>query len=204
MLFDPVVSWKTSVKRIGTLLAINLSLLFILGHKTFFSFLDALIETSEKYNGYLNHSIQSSIATYMSEFGWSTKLASQITYFLFGIVAICLIFIFFRTMRIKSRKGYINLLCAAAIAACLVPAISSDYKLTILAGPMALYFVSTTSQPKFNKLGGKLLVFFVGVLYTLTLFPPNNKPLLLQNNMAVLLSLLILIVLDSAIIGRRD
>ncbi len=111
------------------------------------------------------------------------------------IVAICLALIVLRAWRDHRTGINAELLVACAVTALVIPVVSYDYTLAILAGPVGLLLVDLsrrdTQQDHLIALGIASLVFCLA--YSSTLFPLSLKPesLLLRSTLPALMVMLV-------------
>jgi TctA family transporter len=112
---------------------------------------------------------------------------------LLAVVLLSVLTILVKSQRLNLPASNPYIFLACTIGALIIPAVSNDYKLPLLAGPMAIFM-----QQPLPHIDGKLrAVLFLGIKFTasiayaLTLFSYTNKPLFLQNNLPVLLWILL-------------
>jgi len=194
--------WKNNIRRFVGLGAVNFALFFILGPSVFVDFLRAIKAQSVNpsiWNG--NHSIRSfvtSISNTASQHGWSwvNEYSGWVQLAFLAIVAVCIFLIMVRAYRQKQNGVNPHLLLACTIGALLIPPVSHDYKLSILAAPAAILFSEMSS---FSEIGIRsrqyfftmLLVFILAAAYSTTLFSYTNKPFLLTYNFPALIMMLL-------------
>ncbi|GBL37386.1 hypothetical protein EMGBD1_10730, partial [Anaerolineaceae bacterium] len=84
------------------------------------------------------------------------------------------------------------LLLACTVLALVLPAVSHDYTLALLAGPMAIYLgqVGTYTDPK-RQAVINILVLILSLAYSSTLFSYVYKPAWLGNNLPMLVIILV-------------
>lgn len=182
--------WKNNIKRFLLLLLINFAFLFILGPRVFVDFIKAI--SSQILNTYIwtgNHSINSfltQISAKASLHGWNWIIehSGLIQLVLMISVATCLFLIIYQSYKHKLNGLNSFLLLACTLSTMLIPSLSNDYKLSILAAPMAVFF---TENKFFVRRGSRLQDMILGVLtiifsaaYSSTLFSYTNKPPIFQ------------------------
>jgi hypothetical protein len=114
---------------------------------------------------------------------------------LLALVLLLLAFIAARAYRRPQSEPNAYLLMACTLCALLIPSISNDYKLAMLAGPFVLLLgleVRTQQGSGQTQLGGSILLLALSLLYFSTLYSYICKPALLRNNAPALLLMLVL------------
>jgi Glycosyltransferase family 87 len=206
MFIHNLTDWKNNIKRITLIIIFNAALLFILGVNTFIKFIKALQEqATSPYIWIGNHSI----ASFTAQF--STWIAETHSAYLFNINGMQLVLYFLVTILILliAIQAYYNktsgvnsyLLLACTLAGLLIPSSSHDYKLSILASPVAIFFSTAPFEKNIRSpfwLSAPLTTFF-SFLYSSTLFSYTNKPYYLDNNLPALLLMLFIVVAFSFI-----
>lgn len=194
--------WKQNIKRFVGLGAVNFALLFILGPSVFVDFLRAIKAQSVNpsiWNG--NHSIRSfvtSVSNTASEHGWTwvNDHSGWVQFALLVIIAVCIFLIMIQAHRQKQNGVNSHLLLVCTIGALLIPPVSHDYKLSILAAPVAILFSDMSSFSEGVIRSRRhiiimILVFTLSAAYSTTLFSYTNKPLMLANNLPALFTMLL-------------
>ncbi|RLT38069.1 MAG: hypothetical protein DWI61_07060 [Chloroflexi bacterium] len=97
------------------------------------------------------------------------------------------------------------LLLACTVLALVLPAVSHDYTLALLAGPMAIYLgqVGIDADPK-RQAVTNLLVFVLSLAYSSTLFSYVYKPEWLGNNLPMLVIILVVVAVMTRYSQRRN
>lgn len=213
MFVDDWTDWKGIFKRFAALGSLNIALLFVLGYQVFFDFFRAIkgqalypyivmnnlsirafTDLLFRKNGFrayfLDMGMDIEQLHSLARYGWVLQVA------LLGFVAICL-FLVISKMYKQKRVGlnpYLLLVCT--IAALMIPPVSHDYKLSLLAGPMAIVLQGDVISRK--SLGVRfvsiLLILIGSLAYSITLFSYTNKPYFLRNNLPMLVVLLAVVV----------
>lgn len=227
MMVDDWFDWQTNLKRFLALAAANFLLLFVGGYQVFLDFLLAIQKQMSSPNPAItNHSVKVFTELLFRKIGFQeyfinagvsqNQLRHLIHYswvvevILMTVVVLCLLIILAKSQRLsfQALNPYIFLACT--IGALIIPAVSQDYKLPLLAGPVAIFM-----QQPLPHMNGKLrfilfsgMKFTVSIAYALTLFSYANKPLFLQNNLPVLLWILlavtIMVILEKPSIHLPD
>jgi hypothetical protein len=99
------------------------------------------------------------------------------------------------------------LLLACTIGALLIPSVSHDYKLSILAAPVAFLFndelsVAERAHQLHLHIIFIVLTLIVSVSYSLTLFSYTNKPAMLSNNFPALFTMLLIVTSLSLLVSK--
>lgn len=180
--------WKANLKRMALLTIANFALLFVMGPSIFVEFVNLLtVRTADPARMVFTFPINSSIHSFVihtSSVAATHGLRMPDRYYmlaescLLGVVAACLLLLMLRLYQRRSRDLDPYLLLACAITAILLPTISFDYKLPMLAAPLALVF-SAPAQPQGSGSGRLwltiVLTFIISLAYSSTLFSVVNK-----------------------------
>jgi hypothetical protein len=209
MLISNWQDWKNNIKRFFVLAAVNFGLLFVLGRSVFDDFIKEIIAHSVKpYIWPGNHSIKSFV-TLLSETAfdngwvWVKQYLGLAQIALLAIVVVCLFLIILQTYLQKQKGLNPLLLLACTIGALLIPAVSNDYKLSILAAPVAVLLLNNKFWERANSPFPHeifilpLLIF--SAAYFSTLFSYTNKPGILDNNLPALFTMLLVITFLSLV-----
>jgi hypothetical protein len=192
--------WRINIKRFLGIVGLNSLLLFVLGYQPLAIFLQTLSKPIlNPYTWVGNHSIMSFMTLFapkainhlqlvISE--PNLVLLGQIV--LISVVGLC--FLLIVNQAYKKRISGFNpyLLLACTLGALLIPSTSHDYKISILASPMAIVLarISLNKYPQKHFIA-VLLILFASLAYSSTLFSYTNKPsFLLQNNLPALMVIL--------------
>ena len=195
--------WKKNIKRLFFLAAVNFALLFVLGPCIFVDFMKAII--TQIVNPHIwkgNHSIRSFV-TQVSNLASEHGLTWANQYTVLAQIALLVIFaIIMQAYRQKQNGINSPLLLSCTIGALLIPSVSHDYKLSILAAPVAI-FLSNVYFPLSKKNSSReriifiTLIFILSAAYFTTIFSFTNKPLVLWNNFPALFAMLFVTVISS-------
>jgi hypothetical protein len=194
--------WKNNIKRFLVLSIVNFALFFVLGTSVFIEFIKAIIAQSVNPSIWVgNHSIRSfvtSVSNIASQHGWpwvnDHSGLVQLTFLAF--IAVCIFLIMIQAYRQKQNGVNSHLLLACTIGALLIPPVSHDYKLSILAAPVAILLSDMSSFPE-GVIRSRwlfifmLLVFTLSTAYATTLFSYTNKPSILAYNFPALITMLL-------------
>jgi hypothetical protein len=188
--------WKGNLQRLAGLGALNLALLFVLGFEVFRDFLSAI----PRLMGALwvrpyNHSVKSFVYGLADPAsGWGESLGSFLPWIEAALMAfffLCLLSILVRAYRRNAAGIDYDLMLACTIGALIIPSVSIDYKLPLIAAPLALS-LSAHGVPGAGPqkwLVAALLV-LIGATYSVTLFPFIDRPAWLANSLPMLLIIL--------------
>jgi hypothetical protein len=205
--------WKGNVKRISAILAINLALFLVLGPKVFVDFLGAV--KGMAVNPFVwvgNHSIRSFTSLVLGHANGIGAVLLQLC--LLGLVVICLGCLMLKAYREKTTGLNQSLLLACTIGGMVVPSVSHDTRLPILAASVAIFLperLPNTNAAK--RLFSIALIVVISIAYSSTLFSYTNKPLLyfrghhlgllLENNLPALMVMLVACTVFSIATGSR-
>lgn len=202
-------AWKKNLLRWGLLLTGCFACLFVLGWKVFLDFMYYMrSELGHPSNIWIgNHSIESFTSLAVQSFKGSNPSLFQtlnayqkvIQYFFLLVYGACLLSVWLKMYRKKIKADNPYFMLVLTIGAMLIPATSHDFKLSVLAAPMALLF-NQLDQLRSGKnridLAALLLICLTTLAYSATLFVhTENLPLVLHNNFPALMLLLIVVVL---------
>lgn len=213
MLISDWRDWKRNFARLFLLAAANVALLFVLGPEFCAAFVQvARTQSADPVLSPATHSIRAFVmlaSQYLSDQGWPwlSQHSTLVQSILLAMVAACVIVLLLAAYR--ENKGGINpyLLLTCTLCAMLIPPQSHDYKLSILAAPVAVLFTNERFADGFDHLFPRVvaivLIFIFSVLYTSTTYPSINKPTLLKCNCPALLLMLLAITLLSLLSKPR-
>lgn len=118
--------------------------------------------------------------------------------------AVCFLSIIIAAWLRKEKGLNVHLLLACTIGAMVIPAVSHDYKLAILAAPMAISF-GNLQIPQGRLRQGVLffLVFIAAFAYSATLYPFKYRPDYLANSLPLLMVILTAVTIAYHLNDRR-
>lgn len=202
-------AWKTNLARFALLGMINIALLFILGWQKFLDFTRILIgSANDAFVWVGNMSVrsftQSGLDRILARLNlpaeWLSSGGSQvvevaITILILGLIGLTLL----KAYR-RNRPGIDPYLLFVLTAAnLLLPSISHDYKLAMLAGPAAVLLMAVQAQhhgsPKRAIFLFTLAAFFSLAYFTTQFSTLQKSPLIANNFPAVFLMMVIAVVL---------
>ena len=194
--------WARNLRWLGGLVACNVSLLFALGLERFLEMLTALLNFPGGNNIWVgNHSIHSFAkglagSVLVQKAAWAGLLrdAWSVQVLVLAIVLTSALVILLASMSRKRAGVDGALLLACTVLALVLPTVSHDYTLALLAGPMAIYLgqVGTFTDPK-RQAVTNLLVLILSLAYSSTLFSYVYKPAWLGNNLPMLVIMLVVV-----------
>jgi hypothetical protein len=201
MLIDNWRDWKTNFVRLAGISLFNIALLFVLGFDLFQDFLaSTLLQQSQSatWNGV---SIRSFVFV-LSNTGYSVFPESIISAAgqyprVFELSFLALFFLCLITLIVLAfirRENGFNpyLLLACTVGALIIPAVSNDYKLPLIIGPVSILLSGWPAMKKVSKkFASIVLLIIVLMAFWTTLYPFKIKPEILHNSMPVLLLILI-------------
>lgn len=192
MFVDDWHDWQGNLKRWGLLGAANLALLFALGPSVSAQFLDAMITqvtTPAAWVG--NHSIRSYAMQIPSARSWLEPAAVLLTAASLGLLLV-------RAIRANRRGLNAELLFGCTLVALLLPPVSHDYKLALLAAPLSLLLADDGASWRARaETPGRaamvpLLMFSLAGIYASTLVSYDYRPALLDNSFPMVMGMLLL------------
>ena len=183
MFVDDWQDWKGIIKRFAALGFANFALLFLLGYSYFSLFLSHLVDSGATTELTYNHSIYAFV-TNLSAPGWLEG-------FLYAYFFVCF-FIVLGKAYLQNEKGiHVNLLMACLIGGLMLPAISHDYNLPLLATPFVLVMsAQNVREAWWAKILSIVLITSASFAYSATLFPSNARPVDLENSFPFLFVIL--------------
>ena len=205
--------WARNLSWFGGLVVCNVALLFSLGLERFLEMLTALRNSPTANNIWVgNHSIHSFAkglagSDLAQQAVWAGLLRDpwSVQVLVLAIVLTSSLVILLASMSRKQAGVDGALLLACTVLALVLPAVSHDYTLALLAGPMAIYLgqVGIDADPK-RQAVTNLLVFVLSLAYSSTLFSYVYKPEWLGNNLPMLVIILVVVAVMTRYSQRRD
>jgi len=204
--------WKQNLKRLFGILVLNLMLLFVLGYSQLIMFFQALTQKlGPSWTWVGNHSLTSFVYNLTnSGFGlfdqgtltWLKEHSTFITVTLLAYFVICFVFVVLKDFLKKKRGLNPDLLLICTVGALIIPSVSHDYKLALLACPLTIALSNrTVASSTWRKGLSALLITLASIAYSITLFPFKYKPQYLENSFPLLFVILSAITLLSFVAG---
>lgn len=207
--------WKGNILRFVGLGLFNFSLLFILGYQVFADFLAALPNlTGAFWIRPYNHSLVSFVNEFATTgFGVfqdnamgfvstnSTLIKSLLTIFYF----ICVLIVVVRAYKNNDNGLNLDLLLICTIGALILPSVSIDYKLPLVAPSMALalsYPVGNNISV-YRKIAVSIILIVMATAYSFTLFSFVHRPALVANSFPLFMIILVSITLLNVLEDRK-
>jgi len=184
--------WKSNILRFTGLGIFNVSLLFVLGYKTFIDFINTmLILFGSVWTRPYNHSLASFVrdltSTGLGVFKPDTvsvlqENSSLIKFILILYYLVCLAIIVGRAYRNNESGINFDLFAVCTIGAMIIPSLSIDYKLPLLSPVMALALsYSPKNDHKIRQIIKMIVLIVISLAYSYTLFSFVHRPVFLAN-----------------------
>lgn len=198
--------WKGNLMRWMGLGVFNFALLFTLGPAVFFDFLGAITKYSgDTWSRPYNLSIRSFIHGLSDQqvwplqpswAAWISDHSILIELFFLAFFLLCLLAVVAKAYQNGEHPLNYDLFLICTIGAMIIPAVSIDYKLPLLAPPLALALAGRSMKSTgLKKISIILLIILISAAYSVTLFPFIDRPPLLANSLPMVLIILISITL---------
>ena len=199
--------WKNNLKRFVGLGLVNLLALFMFGLSPVLNTINYMVQSEASHVGRpFNLSISSFIQQILSLRSlphkriilWLQANSWLPQFFLFAFFVVCFVIILRQAYKTKSKGLNPSLFLACTLGACLIPALSFDYKLSFLPAAVMLLLPVLRSL---EQAGSRVFIIFLTLLFSIAysslLYSYANKPDILQYNLPALFVLLILCTLLS-------
>jgi hypothetical protein len=208
--------WKSNIKRFAGLGIFNIALLFVMGPDVLLNFLQALQKNSGAgwtFPG--NHSIMAFVYNLTHQgydqissatLPWLNGSATLIGFALMGCFLVCFLLVFSKAYRENSGGLNPDLLLVCTLGAMMLPSVSIDYKLELLAAPMAIAFSNREIPEKmWQKIVFIFAILIASIGYSLTLVPYKYRIDygILVNSLPMLFAILLAITTIS-LISKRE
>lgn len=200
--------WARNLRGLGALVAFNGALLFAFGLERFLEMLTTLRNLSSNHIWVGNHSSYSfakglagSVLVQKAAWAGLFRDAWSVQVLVLAIVLTSAFIVLLASMSRKQAGVDGALLLACTVLALVLPAVSHDYTLALLAGPMAIYLgqVGTHTNPK-RQAVINILVLILSVAYSSTLFSYVYKPAWLGNNLPMLVIMLVVVAVMTLLV----
>ncbi len=193
MLFSNIRDWKTNLKNLALLGLFNIALLFSLGANIFIKFMTAVTYNAGAVKWVFpgNHSLAAFIINIERDgykqlskdaILWFRQNGSIVEILLMIVMAACFGLVIWRTLKKQPHLFDADVFMLTTLAGMIIPSISIDYKLELLAPAMA-FLLAGRKLPaqRWQKVIFILLVILVTVAYSLTLVPYKYRTGILIN-----------------------
>jgi hypothetical protein len=202
--------WRNLKENFLTLLQLgilNIAAFLILGYKVFQQFINALIAESRNPLWVLpgkqpvNHSIRAFIDKLSknndSELpaklaDWVSSSAALLGFILLAVIVLCAIIIIWRTLQNRPNLLHADVLMLFILLGFLLPGVSMDYKLVLLAPGLAVVLANRTPpEPRWQRVLFVGLIILISVAYSLTLVSYHYRSGLLLTAFPMLFAILL-------------
>ncbi len=206
---DDWSAWRINIKRIVGLGILNVLSLFVLGVSPVLNTIGSIGQSEGAHVGRpFNLSISSFVLNLLSLHSlphkriilWLQANSWLPQLFLFAFFAVCFLIILRQAYKNNSKGLNPSVFLACTIGACIIPALSFDYKLSLL--PAAVMFiipVLRSFERDRNRFSIVILTFLFATAYSSTLYSYANKPAWLQYNLPALLVILTICTMMSCV-----
>lgn len=211
--------WKGNLLRFAGIGIFNIMLLFSAGTSMFRSFMNSIATyTNDTWSRPYNLSIRSFVYALANKeiIPFSDSVAARLKANLLGLeflflifFGLCLLIVIVKAYKNNEHAINFDLLMILTIGALIIPSVSIDYKLPLLALPLSLALSQRSIQGAgVKKFSIILSIIFASTAYTVILFPFTDKPTILANNfpmiIVMLASITLLNLLDGSALSQRS
>ena len=205
--------WKNNILRFAGLGIFNISLLFVLGFRTFVDFINTMLTLfGSEWTRPYNHSLTSFVRD-LSTTGFGILQPDTVAMIkeksaLIGFVLslyyiICLIIVIGRAYKNNDNGVNLDLFLVCTIGAMILPSLSIDYKLPLLSPAIALALsYNPQRNHKIRRIITVILLVVISIAYSYTLFSFVHRPALLANSFPLLMVILTAITLLNIVENR--
>lgn len=207
MFFSRWDDWKENLKTLLQLGSLNAAAFLVLGYRVLMQFIESLMNESENPLWVLpdkqpiNHSVNAfldklaknndnEVPQAVAE--WIGYSAPWLEFIFLAIIVMCGIIIIWRTLRNRPNLLHPDALMLLILLGLLLPSVSIDYKLELLAPGLAVVLVNhSLPEQRWQK------VFFIGIVivlsaaYSLTLVPYEYRTGIIINAFPMLFTILL-------------
>lgn len=195
LLVDDWSAWKRNIGTFAAIAAANVALLFVLGPGIFMDYFHSVTFRAANINPWVGNESMTSFAAMLPGFGLIPPGASKLVAPLLLIIfAVCFGLVLWQAIRRNSGRLDPFLLLACAIGALIIPSVSNDYKLPLLAPIVASLFESYSTAPDVETPGWfwqRGLIFVIALFYSATLFSYVTRSGIFEFSLVSLLIILI-------------
>ena len=207
MFFSRWNNWKENFITLLQLGSLNIAAFLVLGYNVFLQFVNAVITESRNPLWVLpdkqpiNHSIHafmdklaknndSELSAKLAE--WLRSSGSWVGFIFLAVVVLCSVIIIWRTLQNRPNLLHADALMLFILLGFLLPSVSIDYKLVLLAPGLAAIFANRTlPELRWQKVLFIALTILMGAAYSLTLVPYQYRAGLLITTFPMLFTLLL-------------
>ena len=207
MFFSRAKDWKENLKIALQFGALNAAAFLVLGYQAFMQFSESLLAESRNPLWVLpdkqpiNHSINAFLDKLAKNndnevpqavAAWIGSSASWLELVLLAIILVCGGIILWRTLRNRPNLLHPDALMLLLLLGLLLPSVSIDYKLGLLAPGLAVVLVNhTLPEQRWQKLVFAGIVVVLSAAYSLTLVPYEYRTGLIINAFPLLFTVLL-------------
>jgi len=208
--------WKNNLKRFVGLGLANIALLFVAGYDLGMQYITKMVN---RQGGFVSSRVEDlSISGFVYHlttdgFGlFSSETSSQLAKYS-GLISTVLLLIFLISLFAIVRDAYrknppgvnFSLLTVCTLGALFIPAGSFDYKLPILAAPLALFLTNLTWPESVSKrITSITLIILLSLAYWSMLAPFTVKPQLIAGNFPALFVILLCVTSLHFLTAREE
>ncbi len=201
-LIDDRSDWKINIERFVGLGIVNLLALFSFGVRPVLNTINYMVRSEASHVGrpfnlsissFILHILSLSFLPHKRIILWLQANSWLPQLFLLAFFVVCFVIILRQAYKNNSKGLNPSVFLACAIGACIIPALSFDYKLSFLpASVMVLIPVLHSFEQGRNRFSVIFLTLLFSIAYSSMLYSYTNKPGLLQYNLPALLVLLMI------------
>jgi hypothetical protein len=183
--------WKSNLQRFAALGLANFLLLFLLGYSYFQLFVTRMLGSMGNLEVRYNHSITVFVHNLALTNDWAAAHADALRIGLTLYFLLCFVVTLFLAWKRNTRGVDFGLLMVSLIGGLILPTISHDYNLPLLAMPFMLWTSGLRLPEKpWTRLLAILLLLLASFAFAVTLFPSNARPVMLENSLPALMVIL--------------
>jgi hypothetical protein len=187
MFFSRWNNWRENLTTLLALGGLNIAAFLVLGYKVFLQFVNAVITESRNplwvlpdkqpithsINAFIDKLVKNNdneLPTRLAE--WLSASAAWVTFILLAIIVLCSVLIIWRTLRNRANLLHADALMLFILLGFLLPSVSIDYKLVLLAPGLAVVLANRRMpEVRWQKILFIGLTILMSTAYSLTLVP---------------------------------
>lgn len=183
--------WKANLRRFAALGVANFLLLFLLGYSYFQLFVTRMLGSMGNLEVRYNHSITVFVHNLALTNDWVAAHADALRMGLTVYFLLCFAVTLFLAWKRNVRGVDVTLLMVSLIGGLILPTISHDYNLPLLAMPFMLWTSGLRLPEKpWTRLLAIALLLSASFAFAVTLFPSNARSVMLENSLPALMAIL--------------
>jgi hypothetical protein len=207
MFFSGWKKWKENSITLLQLGILNIAAFLVLGFKVFQQFVNAVLTESKNHLWVLpdKQPITHSINAFIDKLAknndnelppklaaWVSSSGSWLSFILLAIIVLCSVIILWRTLQNRPNLLHADTLMLLILLGFLLPSVSIDYKLVLLAPGLAVVLANRTSpELRWQKIIFIGLIILMCTAYSLTLVPYHYRAGLLITAFPMLFTILL-------------